>query len=79
MADIRIVDLSGTSNNCTYSVDNTRPPSGTGGAAGICSNGTDKAGFAIDLDGALSLARKCGTTMDTVAVKLFGKIAVAAE
>lgn len=79
MADIRIVDLSGTAGTCTLTLDSTRPPTGTGSGAGVCKNGTDKAGFAIDLDGALSLRRTCGSTIDSVAVKLLGKIAVAAE
>lgn len=78
-ADIRIIDLTGAANNCTFTVDTTRPPTGKGAGLGVCSNGTDKAGFAIDLDGALSLRRTCGSTIDTIAVKLVGKIAVAAE
>ena len=79
MADIRIIDVEGSANNCTYGIDRTRPPTGKGAGLGVCGNGTDKAGFAIDLDGAVSLRRTCGTTIDTVAVKLVGKIAVAAE
>jgi hypothetical protein len=78
-ADIRIIDVVGSSNNCTYNIDKTRPPTGKGAGIGVCSNGTDKAGFAIDIDGAISLRRTCGATTDTVAVKLSGKIAVAAE
>lgn len=78
-ADIRVIDLTGSANNCTFTVDSTRPPTGKGAGLGVCSNGTDKAGFAIDVDGALSLRRTCGSTIDTVAVKLVGKIAVAAE
>ena len=78
-ADIRIIDLSGMANSCTYNIDKTRPPTGKGAGLGVCSNGTDKAGFAIDLDGAISLRRTCGTTVDTIGVKLTGKVAVAAE
>lgn len=78
-SDIRIIDLEGSANNCTYSIDKTRPPTGTGGGSGVCNNGTDKAGFAIDLDGAISLRRTCGTTIDTIGVKLTGEVAVAAE
>ena len=78
-ADIRIIDVEGTANNCSYSIDQTRPPTGKGAGLGVCANGTDQAGFAIDLDGAISLRRTCGTTVDTIAVKLAGKIAVEAE
>lgn len=78
-ADIRIIDLHGSSAACTYAIDSTRPPTGTGGASGVCGNGTDKAGFALELDGAISLRRTCGATVDTVAVKLTGTVAVPAE
>jgi hypothetical protein len=78
-ADIRIIALSGMANNCSFNTDKTRPPTGKGAGLGVCSNGTDKAGFAIDLDGAISLRRTCGATMDTIGVKLAGKIAIAAE
>jgi len=78
-ADIRIIDLHGSANNCTYALDTTRPPTGTGGGSGVCKNGVDKAGFAIELDGAVSLRRTCGATVDTIAVKLTGSVAVPAE
>ena len=79
MADIRIIDLQGGSAGCTFSIDTTRPPTGTGGASGVCGNGTDKAGFAIELDGAVSLRRTCAGTTDSIAVKLSGRVAVPAE
>ena len=79
MADIRIIDLDGTANNCTYKIDKTRVPTGKGAGIGVCGNGTDSAGFALDLDGAISLTRTCGTTIDTIGVKLAGKFAVPAE
>ncbi len=78
-ADIRIIDLRGASAACTYALDTSRPPTGTGVGTGVCGNGTDKAGFAIELDGAVSLRRTCGTTVDSLAVRLTGRVAVAAE
>ena len=78
-ADIRIIDLHGSAGSCTYALDSTRPPTGTGGGSGVCNNGIDKAGFAIELDGAISLRRTCGATIDTIAVKLTGSVAVPAE
>jgi hypothetical protein len=78
-ADIRIIDLHGSSGTCTYALDSSRPPTGTGSGSGVCNNGIDKAGFAIELDGAISLRRTCGATIDTVAVKLTGSVAVPAE
>jgi len=76
MADIRIFDLSGTYNNCTFAFDATRVPTGRGVGLGVCGNGTDGAGFALDIDGAVSLRRTCGATVDTVAVTFVGRVAV---
>lgn len=78
-ADIRIIDLHGSAGACTYALDSSRPPTGTGIGTGVCGNGVDKAGFALELDGAISLRRTCGATIDTVAVKLTGRVAVPAE
>jgi hypothetical protein len=76
---IGIVDLQGMSNGCSYVIDKTRPPTGKGAGVGVCGNGTDSAGFALDMDGAISLTRTCGTTVDTLAVKLAGRVAIPAE
>lgn len=77
MADVRIFDLSGETGGCTYTLDSTRPPSGNVGGIGVCGNGDSESGFALDFDGALSLRRTCGSTIDTVAVQITGKVAVA--
>jgi len=77
MADIRIFDLTGSYNNCTFTFDSTRPPTGFVGALGVCGNAVDPAGFGIDFDAAISLRRTCGATIDTVAVTLTGLAAVA--
>lgn len=78
-ADIRIIDLDGAANNCTYKIDKTRVPTGMGAGMGVCDNGTNSAGFALVLDGAVSLTRTCGATVDTIGVKLSGTFAVPAE
>ncbi len=75
-SDVRVVDVAGASNNCTFSLDRTRPPTGTASAEGLCKNGTTADGFAFVIDGALSLERTCGATVDTVAVTLRGRVAV---
>lgn len=78
-ADVRIVDLMGTTDTCSFAIDKTRLPTGTATGAGVCDNGTNPAGFALALDGALSLRRTCGTTVDSVAVTLTGTVAISAE
>ncbi len=77
MADVRIFDMSGEYEGCTFAFDSTRPPTGNVGAIGVCGNGDSESGFALDIDGNVSLRRTCGTTIDSVAVELKGKIAVA--
>lgn len=77
--DIHIIDVIGDANSCDFSFDRTLPPTGTAEASGLCGNGSSAAGFALIVDGALSLTRKCGTTMDKVSVTLRGKVAVAKQ
>jgi hypothetical protein len=79
MADVRIFDLTGTANGCTFALDSTRPPSGTAIGFGVCGNGTDASGFALAIDGAVSLRRTCGATIDPVSVTLTGRVPVAAR
>jgi hypothetical protein len=76
-ADVRIIDLTGDADGCTFTLDSTRPPTGGVQATGVCDNGDSPDGFAIAFDAAISLRRTCGTTVDTVAVTLRGRVAVA--
>ena len=73
---VRIVDLGGTSNNCTFTFNSGAPPTGSAEARGVCANGTSHAGFMLQLDGAASLNRNCSGAMDQVEVTLRGKVAV---
>jgi hypothetical protein len=75
-ADIRIIDLQGSANTCTYRRDGTRPTSGTGTGSGVCGNGDDPAGWALTLDGALGLRRTCGTDITVIDVTIAGTVAV---
>ena len=77
MADVRLIDVEGTSNNCTLTLDSSKPPAGMASGKGVCGGGDDPAGFQLTIDGAINLKRDCGGTMDTVAVTLRGTIAVA--
>jgi hypothetical protein len=77
MADVRIFDMSGEHEGCTFAFDSTRPPTGNVGGIGVCDDGDSEAGFALDIDGNVSLRRTCGSTIDSVAVEFKGKIAVA--
>lgn len=76
MGELRVIDFSGMANGCTFALDSTMPPTGTGTGAGVCNNGTDPAGFALELTGTINLRRTCGATVDTVALSLAGKVAV---
>ncbi|HEU0037228.1 MAG TPA: hypothetical protein VFQ53_41745 [Kofleriaceae bacterium] len=78
-SDVHVVDVTGSANNCTFRLDTTRPPTGTASSDGLCNNGAGTEGFALVVDGALSLQRTCGTTVDSVSVTLRGRVAVAAQ
>lgn len=75
-ADVRIIDLTGAAEGCSFVLDTTRLPTGAAQATGVCANGDSPDGFALSLDGAVSLRRTCGTTIDSVAVTLRGRVAV---
>ena len=74
---IRIIDLLGEKDGCTYAFESTRPVTGTVAAIGMCDNGTNDAGYALSFDGNISLRRMCPTMSDTIAVGISGKVAVA--
>ena len=74
---IRIIDLLGEKDGCTYAFESTRPVTGTVAAIGMCDNGTNDAGYALNFDGNISLRRMCPTMSDTIAVGISGKVAVA--
>jgi hypothetical protein len=76
-ADVQIIDLNGEVASCAYTFDSARAPTGTATATGVCANGNDPAGFALALDGGVSLTRTCGTMVDTIDVTLAGEVAIA--
>jgi hypothetical protein len=73
---VRIIDLHGTFNGCTYSYESTRPVQGTVVGHGVCNNGTDAAGFSLVFDDHISLSKDCTTTTDTIAVNMNGEVDV---
>jgi hypothetical protein len=77
---VHIVDVSGSANNCSFAIttaDRSRPVDGTASATGLCGNGGDAAGFALVVDGSLSVTRTCGATVDSIRITLHGRVAVA--
>jgi hypothetical protein len=75
-ADVRIIDLRGTASGCTFVLDTTQPPTGAARATGVCDNGDSPAGFALSVDGAVSMRRTCGAATDIIGVTLRGRVAV---
>jgi len=76
---VQVIDFAGAANNCTLAIDRATPPTGAASASGLCGNGGDPAGFALVLDGAATLTRTCGATVDAVPVTLRGRVAVASQ
>jgi hypothetical protein len=75
-AQVRVVDLGGDANSCSFAIDKNQPATGNATSSGLCGNGSDAAGFAIELNGSLTLTRTCGTAVDSVQITLHGKVAV---
>lgn len=75
-AAVHVVDFSATTSGCTFKIDRSQTPTGTASASGLCDSGMNPAGFALELDAALTLTRTCGATVDTVPVTLRGRVAV---
>lgn len=73
---VHVVDVTGMSSGCSFELDTTVTPTGTARAEGACANGVDPAGFALVLDGTISLERTCGATVDTIPATLSGRVAV---
>ena len=81
-ADIRIIAVEGTvdgeGESCSFALDQSRPPTGQGTATGVCASATDPAGFALELDGAVTLERTCGgNPKEQIPVTLRGRVEVA--
>jgi hypothetical protein len=77
MGQVALIDLAGSSNGCTLAFDTTPEPTGTVTVTGMCDNGENASGFSLVLDDALTMTRTCGQTIDTLAVTLTGRVAVA--
>ena len=73
---LQIVDVNGDKDGCTYKFDSTRLATGTVHAVGLCDNGTNDAGYALGIEGNISLLRNCAGTMESIAVELSGQIAI---
>lgn len=77
-SEVEVVDVIGDdAGGCRYRQVRTAPiATGTATGSGVCENGRDAKGFALELDGEVRLERTCGTTVDVVTAKLTGKVAV---
>ena len=73
---VRIIDLEGEVDGCTLEYDSSRPVLGGASATGLCDNGGGEVGYALTVDGNLSLRRTCTTMTDTIAVSFDGTAAI---
>lgn len=76
---MRVIDFSATANGCTFDDISAMPPTGKGTGFGVCKNGTDAAGFALEITGTITATRTCGANVDTVSLTLAGKVAVSSR
>ena len=74
--EIQVIDVIGADASCTYRQLRDSVPAGTATATGVCDNGRDPAGFALNFAGEITLERTCGAVKDTLRATLTGKVAV---
>ena len=74
--DVRVVDVDGMSSGCSITAASGMMASGTASAAGVCSNGTDPAGFALTLDAMIPVEKTCAGVVQVTTLTLSGTVAV---
>ncbi len=75
--DVRIMNLDATLGaGCTLARAASKAPTGTVIGSGVCSNGTDPAGFALTFDGVVPMTRTCGASVDELDLALTGTVAI---
>ncbi len=78
--DFQVIDVMAQANGCSYTVVRPVDANGTASVSGMCDNGVGKAGFALTIEGSVTLLKRCTGMPDaTVSVKLSGTIAVTAQ
>ena len=73
---VRVIDLTAESMGCQYRLESLRPVLGNASSLGLCDNGTHKDGYALTVNGNLSMVRTCETSSTTVALTFNGTVAV---
>lgn len=73
---VRLVEVNASVDPCTYRFDFSPDPSGTITFSGYCDSGLHEAGYAITLDGSVTLRQVCGGDLETIIVDLAGSAAV---
>lgn len=78
--DFQVIDVMAQANGCNYTVVRPVDAAGTASVSGMCDNGVNKAGFALTVDGSVTLLKRCTGMPDAnVRVTLRGTIAVAPQ
>ena len=78
-SEVRVIDVSGDVEGCSYRFDDSVPPTGTASTTGLCEAGANLEGFALTLDGTVTLERTCGAVVDSIEVSLSGRAAELAQ
>jgi hypothetical protein len=77
--DVKIIDLSGDQNSCSFAINTTTVPSGSVTSDGMCNSGQGPQGYALAFNGNIVLSRTCNGTTDMVPAALSGTVAVAQQ
>lgn len=75
---VQVINVAAEINGCTAVKDAMATPTGTAMFTGYCGDGTDKSGYALELDGSVAGTQTCNMTDTPVTIELGGRFAVEA-
>ena len=75
---VQVIDIFADDDDCLISIDRTRAISGTATFAGACSDGTDPAGYALNLSGEIPATATCPTETNAITLTVSGELAISA-
>jgi hypothetical protein len=74
--EFRVINFDGEAGGCTYELASGTQATGTARASGLCDDGANDAGYALTLDGSVTLLRTCPTSTDMIPFEVHGTTAV---
>lgn len=75
---VQVIDVFADEDDCLISIDRARAVSGTARFTGFCENGTDPAGYALEIDAVIPATRTCAGSDEAIDLTVSGEVALEA-